>query len=58
MDVDEDDEIHLEMVGENKGVENQCYPNLMMILEYSLDLELMRHEENYLIDPIILLNIT
>jgi hypothetical protein len=29
MDVDEDDEIHLEMVVENKVVENRCYPNLM-----------------------------
>jgi hypothetical protein len=29
MDVDEDDEIHLKMVGENKEVENQLYQNLM-----------------------------
>jgi hypothetical protein len=61
MDVDEneDDEIHLEMVEENKEVENQLYQNLMiqelmmmMMIEYLFDLELLNHLKNYLIDPI------
>jgi hypothetical protein len=45
MDIDENDEIHLKMVEENKAVENQLYPNwmkeeLMMMVEYFLDLDL------------------
>ncbi len=57
MDIDENDEIHLKMVEENKAVENQLYPNwmkeeLMMMVEYFLDLDLQNHQENYLIDPI------
>ncbi len=48
MDVDEDDEIHLEMVEENKEVENQLYQNLMiqelmMMIEYYFDLNLLNH---------------
>jgi len=49
MDVDEDDEIHLEMVEENKEVENQLYQNLMiqelmmMMIEYYFDLDLLNH---------------
>ncbi len=49
MDVDEDDEIHLEMVEENKEVENQLYQNLMiqelmmMMIVYYFDLDLLNH---------------
>jgi len=50
MDVDEDDEIHLKMVEENKEVENQLYQNLMiqelmmmMMIEYYFDLDLLNH---------------
>lgn len=56
MDVDEDDEIHLEMAGENKVVENQLHLNLMkqelmMMIDYWFDWELWNHSHNYLIDP-------
>lgn len=59
MDVDVNDEIHLEMVVENKEVEIQLYQNSMkqvsmmmkMMFDYVFDLELMKHCQNYLIDP-------